>query len=422
MINKPLSILKYMSSRDSMIDVDKEYKKRIDSPSAALTNLFPLLSSRSESQHNDLPIFFIETFKMAQLNSKIFKNSADILKLSNSLPDIAKNNYISSLLSNEINSSNEIEQVKTNRHDISTIVDSLQSNIIPKQPRLVSTVKKYLGILNEPRITISELKDYRKIYDELTSGEIPQNKLPDGELFRNSSVTIGTSDNSKIVHRPPISENTIKSKLTSLISFMNNDEFPIVEKAIVTHFMFENTHPFYDGNGRMGRYLLTQYLIKKIDTFTALSISKSIQDHEKLYYQSFADADKYENYAELTYFIESMMQIIIYGQETALDKMTELQSMLNSYGQIINAHFANNGVISDVLFIFVQSKLFSIDTPLGIKDTELINMLYRDDSKKYKKNNVKKIINNLENEGFLKLVNGNPIQHEVIMDKIDDLT
>ena len=162
--------------------------------------------------------------------------------------------------------------------------------------------------MHRPKLKIHQLSDFRDIYDDLTAGEIPENKLPDGRYFRTKSVRIGTDY--ETVHKPPISEQEISHKLTTLIDFMNDKEVPPIEKAIVTHFMFENTHPFMDGNGRMGRYLLTQYLSHKLDQYTALSISNVIHENQNKYYKIFKEADKYENYAELTFFIEEMMKFI----------------------------------------------------------------------------------------------------------------
>lgn len=411
---KPLSILSYMSSKDNSIDVKAEYDRRLNSESSFKTSLFPVLTDKNGHQSDVLPIFFIEDRNLVISSNKIQNNSRKIIQLSHELPGIAQNSYIQSLLTDEIQFSNEIEGVKTDRKEIGTIVDDLQNNNTPSQRRLVSTVKKYLDILNEPVIRINNFEDLRNLYDNLTAGEIPAEKLPDGEFFRDSSVRIGNS--TQTVHRPPVDEKKIKEKLYSLIDFMNNDDIPPIEKSLVTHFMFENTHPFNYGNGRMGRYLLSQYLSKKIDSFTALSISSSIHENQNKYYKMFKDADKFENYAELTFFIGQMMNLIIEGQESVLENMSRLLSTLNQARDRLkqDLDFADEENIEfEVLMIFVQSKLFSVDSSLGIKDTDLINLLYNQNTKKYKKIKVKGIIEKYEKLGILEKINGKPLQHEI---------
>ncbi|WP_334333634.1 Fic family protein [Companilactobacillus sp. HBUAS59544] len=411
---KPLSILSYMSSKDNSIDVKAEYDRRLNSESSFKTSLFPVLTDKNGHQSDVLPIFFIEDRNLVISSNKIQNNSRKIIQLSHELPGIAQNSYIQSLLTDEIQFSNEIEGVKTDRKEIGTIVDNLQNNNTPSQRRLVSTVKKYLDILNEPVIRINNFEDLRNLYDNLTAGEILAEKLPDGEFFRDSSVRIGNS--TQTVHRPPVDEKKIKEKLYSLIDFMNNDDIPPIEKSLVTHFMFENTHPFNYGNGRMGRYLLSQYLSKKIDSFTALSISSSIHENQNKYYKMFKDADKFENYAELTFFIGQMMNLIIEGQESVLENMSRLLSTLNQARDRLkqDLDFADEENIEfEVLMIFVQSKLFSVDSSLGIKDTDLINLLYNQNTKKYKKIKVKGIIEKYEKLGILEKINGKPLQHEI---------
>ncbi len=403
-----------MSSKDNSIDVKAEYDRRLNSESSFKTSLFPVLTDKNGHQSDVLPIFFIEDRNLVISSNKIQNNSRKIIQLSHELPGIAQNSYIQSLLTDEIQFSNEIEGVKTDRKEIGTIVDDLQNNNTPSQRRLVSTVKKYLDILNEPVIRINNFEDLRNLYDNLTAGEIPAEKLPDGEFFRDSSVRIGNS--TQTVHRPPVDEKKIKEKLYSLIDFMNNDDIPPIEKSLVTHFMFENTHPFNDGNGRMGRYLLSQYLSKKIDSFTALSISSSIHENQNKYYKMFKNADKFENYAELTFFIGQMMNLIIEGQESVLENMSRLLSTLNQARDRLkqDLDFADEENIEfEVLMIFVQSRLFSVDSSLGIKDTDLINLLYNQNTKKYKKIKIKGIIEKYEKLGILEKINGKPLQHEI---------
>ncbi|AYE39230.1 Fic family protein [Companilactobacillus zhachilii] len=417
---KPLSTLKYMSSTDDSIDVIEEYKKRLSGYSSFQTNLFPILTDKSKKQYDDYPIFFVETRSMVRLNAEIRKNSSLIENIGSSLPGIAKESYTNSLLTNEIQFSNEIEGVKTERREIGTVVDELQNNNKTDKKRLVSTVKKYIDILGEPEIKIENFQKIRDIYDKLTDGEIEEGKLPDGEYFRDKPVRIGTDI--ETVHRPPVNEKTIKDKLMSLIDFMNNEDIPPVEKSLVTHFMFENTHPFMDGNGRMGRYLLSQYLSKKLDPYTALSISSSIHSNQAKYYKIFKDAELYENKAELTFFIQKMMEIILEGQNSVLEKLNELLDLLNKYfvelKEILNVNDTNNDLEFNLLFVFIESKLFNVDSSLGVKDTPLINMLYKRDTRLYKKVKIREIIKKYEDSGVLVKVGQKPLQHEIDLEKL----
>lgn len=90
---------------------------------------------------------------------------------------------------------------------------------------------------------------------------------------------------------------------------MNNDETPSIYNVLVTHFFFENTHPFLDGNGRMGRYLLSSYIANKFDRFTEFSVATGIHNNVQQYYKVFKEADNAENRADLTSFIQKQLLI-----------------------------------------------------------------------------------------------------------------
>ncbi|MFL8888596.1 Fic family protein [Helcococcus kunzii] len=81
--------------------------------------------------------------------------------------------------------------------------------------------------------------------------------------------------------------------LTKLLSYMNEEDESDIIKAIVSHYIFEYIHLFYNGNGRLGRYLLSSYLAYKLDPFSALSISEAIKNNKNKYGDIFS---------EVTYF------------------------------------------------------------------------------------------------------------------------
>lgn len=421
MPRKSLSVLTYMGNKDSSIDVEAIYRSLLKSDTSFVTDLYPTLTDRTGKQHSDRPIFYSNISEISLLTGQIFENSKVIQSIQDDLPNIAKRSLVNSLLTDEIKYSNDIENIDTKRHDLGNIVSALNNGISIKENRLVSTVKKYIDAIESPEINSFELSNIRNTYDELMRGEIDPAKSPDGKLFRDGAVMIGSSDGSKVVHRPPISESQINQKLSELVEFTSNDKIPVLEKAIITHFMFENIHPFYDGNGRTGRYLLTQYLSRKVDPFTALSISGSIVNQEKIYYRSFSEADKYENYAELTFFIHNVLNMIVEGQKFTIKRLLAHQRLLEENMEKITNRFSdcsNSEVIIEVLSLFVQSKLFNVDRSLGIKDTQLVNTLFQHDRKIFKREVVKQVIDNLESQKILKLVSKKPIQHEIIMENI----
>lgn len=205
-----------------------------------------------------------------------------------------------------------------------------------------------------------------------------------------------------------------------MITFMNDDHMPTLFKALITHFFFENTHPFLDGNGRMGRYLLSSYISSKFDRFTGLSVATAIHANVQHYYKVFTEADNAENRADLTSFIESLLDILVSQQQENLvnlrQSMTKLDNAKREIRQWIEhhqAHFPEKispELVGQVLFSLAQSKLFSYQTALGIRDNEIID---NNKQKGITKAQTRRAIDYLTAVGAIKLMSAKPKRHEI---------
>ncbi|WP_283679615.1 Fic family protein [Lentilactobacillus sp. Marseille-Q4993] len=390
-------------------EVDNEYQRRLKGFSTVVTNLFPILDIDEYKQTSQYPLFFVQTVKINALLNTITRNSKRITEIANNLPGVAKNSYIRKLLTREIYFTNEIEGVKTTKREIGTVISEMSSNH-DADTRLSSTVRMYSNTILGKTYQIKSLNDIRKVYDELLKGEIAKDKLPDGKTFRNRLVYIGNETNK--VHTPPVNENEIQEKLVSLISFMNDHIVMDILKAVVTHFMFENIHPFYDGNGRTGRYLLASYLASKLDTFTGLSISGSIHSERSSYYKAFKQADAAENRADVTLFVSKLLEIIEQGQSEVIEDMSKLIERLNFVNNKMTIRYEDK-IQRSVMYIFAQSYIFSESVETGIIDNDLIEFMNNEDASTYKKNKIKEIIKEMEKTGDLIKVKGRPLQHVI---------
>lgn len=130
----------------------------------------------------------------------------------------------------------------------------------------------------------------------------------DGIIHKSKNIELGdykSKDNrivnsyGKTVFIPPTAAKT-KKYMDELIDFMNSDNDginPLIKAAII-HSQFESIHPFDDGNGRVGRLLVSLYLYKsKVINFPFFYISEAISQDKNVYYNKLTDSRK-NNYDE----------------------------------------------------------------------------------------------------------------------------
>lgn len=144
----------------------------------------------------------------------------------------------------------------------------------------------------------------------LMEGVRGQEKNP-GE-FRYSQNWIGgqgsTLKNARYI--PPNPED-MKEAISDLEKYMNAEDSldPLVRAALI-HYQFETIHPFLDGNGRVGRLLITLFLMeKKILTAPALYISYFLKRNRIEYYDRMTEVRRKGNYEQwITFFLQAVME------------------------------------------------------------------------------------------------------------------
>lgn len=398
---KPLKIVGFSNKGNT----EEEYNKRFSSIGVTKTKLFPYLSKRGEFESNHFELFSVPLVEIQLLTQQISENSERIKQLSAKLPGVAKEQFYNEQLYKSVISTDEIEGIKTTRREVSLAHKSLTQKS-KDYIRLQSTVRMYHDIRENDFLKINSLKTIREIYDQLTEGEIDKGDRLDGELFRNNIVSIVDSQNNKTEHVPPRTEEKIQNMLLSWISFINDKNVPVLIKAFLAHYFFENIHPFYDGNGRTGRYILSRYLARKLDIFSGLVMSQRINQEKKKYYDAFKITGDSANKAEGTFFVLSMLEILNNGQQEIISILEEKKNILNDYWDYLEQSTFNK-LQRQILFLLLQSKVFVDDPSEGISDNDIIDIL----SKDFSKLAVKREIDNLEKDGITQLTSQRPKKH-----------
>ena len=127
-------------------------------------------------------------------------------------------------------------------------------------------VQNYVAAMNEAMAALKTLpfsgRLIRMTHKTLLRGVRGKHKQP-GE-FRLGQNWIGGATISDAVFVPPV-HTTIAALVGDIEQFVNNDSqyFPDLLKIALVHYQFETIHPFLDGNGRVGRLLITLYLVNR---------------------------------------------------------------------------------------------------------------------------------------------------------------
>lgn len=208
----------------------------------------------------------------------------------------------------EANTSSRIEGTNTEIKDV--FID--KKYISPERRDDWQEVQNYIKAMNYAikklnKIPLSNrlLKETHRILLQSVRGK---NKQPG--TFRISQNWIGGSNLSDAVFIPPYQDD-VPEVMSDLEKFLHNMEIdvPHLIKIAIAHYQFETIHPFLDGNGRIGRLLITLYLVeKKLLKRPCLYLS----DYFEKYRTSYFDAlSRVRESNDLTHWIKFFLTAVI---------------------------------------------------------------------------------------------------------------
>lgn len=234
---------------------------------------------------NDLPPKpEIDTTAVSSLLEKANQAIGALNGVISTVPDSAIINYM--YVRKEALLSSQIEGTQSTLDDLLKY-EAKQTQGLPVED--ASEVSSYVAALNYGIKRINEgfplaLRLIKEIHAILLKNSRGKTKSP-GE-FRSSQNWIGGTrpGNARFVPCPPDKLLDILSRLEKFIN--EEDNIPSLIKAALIHVQFETIHPFLDGNGRLGRLLITFFLcVKGLLKSPFLYLSLFFKKNRILYYE-----------------------------------------------------------------------------------------------------------------------------------------
>ncbi len=318
------------------------------------------------------PAFFLETPELLKKVVEITRLDKEISQLSYTLPGIALKQYINKCLIDEIVITNNIEGVHSTRKEIGEILNNLKAK---SNRRFFGLVNKYDALKTGNHLSIKDSHDIRELYDEMFLSEIiveDPKDAPDGEIFRKNHVDVVDSAQ-KVIHHGLYPESKIISSMDDAVNILNDEAIEPLFRISIFHYLFGYIHPFYNGNGRLNRFISSYYLSNTLESIMGYRLSYTIKENISKYYKSFKIVNEEINKGDLTPFIFIYLDFIKESAVNLRDGLTDKAQRLEIFNdQLSSLPYGDDEKYVVLYFYLLQASLFS---EIGISTSELLQYL-----------------------------------------------
>ncbi len=315
------------------------------------------------------PAFIVYCDEIIRELTDIRNMNLRIDRLSWSLPTIANRQFLKQAIVEEIHQTNEMENIHSTRKEIKDEMLVIENG--QKGKRFDGMIRKYQLLLQQEQIPLNSCQDVRALYDSFVLDEVMKENpedAPDGIYFRKSPVSVMKQD--RVIHEGVFPEATLNEAMEQALHFLNDNNYDPLIRIAAFHYMFGYIHPFYNGNGRMTRFISSCTLsTENIHLLVALRLSYVIKSHRARYYEMFKTTNDKRNFGDMTCFVIGFLKFIKEASEQVLAFLQDKAALLDHYCHQINK-LSLEDQTTRLLFILVQVSVCEGDS---LSLTELAN-------------------------------------------------
>ena len=306
----------------------------------------------------------LKNLDWARFVTQIGRANAEIARFDSLLQTIPNAQILlSPMTMNEAVLSSKIEGTKA------TLQEVYEYEANPnKYPDKIDDIQEVLNYRNAILFAIKELEKIpisarlvKGIHKILLSGSRGANKNPGS--FRTGQVHIGSSQKIEEAVFIPPEAHTIPEHFSNLEKYFHYDDKDFLVQLAIIHAQFEIIHPFWDGNGRVGRILLPLFLFyKKMLHSPNFYLSEYFETHRQDYYIRLNGISKTDDWES---WIDYFLNAVIEQSKINIVKAQNIIMLYNKMKESISSIPGSKYAITVLDFIFSQP-IFSSEDFIGV--------------------------------------------------------
>jgi len=229
--------------------------------------------------------------------------------------------FIRMYVTKEATVSSSIEGTQTNMEE--ALLD--EKDINPEQRDDWREVNNYITAMNNALNNLNQLpvssRLLRQAHSDLMQGVRGKHKQP-GQ-FRSSQNWIGGTNLNNAAFAPPVWQQ-VNPLMGDLENFLHNSNTGLTQimKIALAHYQFETIHPFLDGNGRLGRLMITLYLVDQKILHKPVLYLSDFFDKNRVYY--YDNLTRVRTHNDLQNWLRFFMQGVIATGHSSIRSLKEI--------------------------------------------------------------------------------------------------